>query len=235
METGYKQLTADDRNMIQRGLSEGLSGRQIAQHLGRCPSTVTRELARNQATASDDAVSAGRGARGRRRCGRRQLVTGSPLLRVVITDLKADWSPEQIAGRLKHMHPDEPNLRVSHETIYGYIYAQPRGELRQTLIAALRQTHKTRLPRTRGQARRGRLRDMVSIHERPTEAGGRGALGGRPHQGRRQRQRGRNPGRTQESLCPAGQSGWRRCRSGARRFHPPYAHLAARRAQDPDL
>ena len=140
METGYKQLTADDRNMIQRGLSEGLSGRQIAQHLGRCPSTVTRELARNQATASDDAVSAGRGARGRRRCGRRQLVTGSPLLRAVITDLKAGWPPEQIAGRLKHMHPDEPNLRVSHETIYGYIYAQPRGELRQTLIAALRQT-----------------------------------------------------------------------------------------------
>ena len=41
------------------------------------------------------------------------------------------WSPEQIAGRLKQMHPDEPSERVSHETIYAYIYAQPRGELRK--------------------------------------------------------------------------------------------------------
>lgn len=75
------------------------------------------------------------------------------------------------------MHPDEPDLQVSHETIYRYIYAQPRGELRKTLIAALRQAHKTRLPRTRGRDRRGRLRDMVSIHERPEEALGREVTG----------------------------------------------------------
>lgn len=177
MKTGYKQLTADDRNTIQRGLNEGLSGRQIAQRLGRCPSTVTREMARSQATGSYDAVSASRDARGRRRRGRRKLVAGSALLQRVVTDLKAGWSPEQIAGRLKHMHPDEPNLLVSHETIYRYIYAQPRGELRKTLIAALRQSHKTRLPRTRGRDRRGRLRDMVSIHERPVEALGREIAG----------------------------------------------------------
>jgi IS30 family transposase len=177
MENGYKQLTGDDRNTIQRGLNEGLSCRQIAQRLGRCPSTVTREIARNQATATYDAVSAGRGTHRRRRRGRRKLVAGSPLLQAVIKDLKAGWSPEQIAGRLKHMHPEEPNLLVSHETIYRYIYAQPRGELRKTLIAALRQAHKTRLPRTRGQDRRGRLRDMVSIHERPAEVLGREVVG----------------------------------------------------------
>jgi IS30 family transposase len=177
METGYRQLTADDRNTIQRGLNEGLSCRQIAQRLGRCPSTVTREMARSQPTATYDAVSAGRGTHRRRRRGRRKLVAGSVLLQTVVTDLKAGWSPEQIAGRLKHMHPDEPNLLVSHETIYRYIYAQPRGELRKTLIAALRQSHKTRLPRTRGRDRRGRLRDMVSIHERPVEALGRAIVG----------------------------------------------------------
>ena len=74
-----------------------------------------------------------------------KLVAGSPLLQAVIKDLKAGWSPEQIAFRLKHMHPDEPNLLVSHETIYRYIYAPPRGELRKTLIAALCQAHKTRV------------------------------------------------------------------------------------------
>jgi IS30 family transposase len=53
MKTGYKQLTADDRNTIQRGLNEGLSCRQIAQRLGRCPSTVTREMARSQAATEE--------------------------------------------------------------------------------------------------------------------------------------------------------------------------------------
>jgi IS30 family transposase len=177
MATGYQQLTVDDRNLIQRGLNTGMSCRQIAQRLGRCPSTVTREITRNQTTATYDAVSADRDAHRRRRRGRRKLVAGSPWLPVVITDLKAGWSPEQMAGRLKHRHPDEPQRLVSHETIYRYIYAQPRGELRKTLIAALRQAHKTRLPRTRGQDRRGRLRDRVSIHERPVAVLGREVAG----------------------------------------------------------
>ncbi len=75
------------------------------------------------------------------------------------------------------MHPDEPTERVSHETIYSYIYAQPRGELRKTLIAALRQAHKKRLARSRGTDRRGHLRDMVSIHTRPAEVLGRQVAG----------------------------------------------------------
>ena len=87
----------------------------------------------------------------------------------VIAELQAGWSPEQIACRLKQMHPDEPTRHVSHETIYRSIDAQPRGELRKILIAALRQSYKTRRPRTRGQDRRGRLRDRVSIHDRPVE------------------------------------------------------------------
>jgi IS30 family transposase len=75
------------------------------------------------------------------------------------------------------MHPEEPTERVSHETIYAYIYAQPRGELRKLLIGALRQAHKKRLTRSRGQDRRGRLRNMVSIRERPVEALGRQVAG----------------------------------------------------------
>lgn len=169
MGTDYQHLNADERNTLHRGLNDGLSCRQIARHLGRCPSTVTREIRRNQTTASYDAVTAGRQAQARCRRGRRKLVDGAPLAQAVVADLQAGWSPEQIAGRLKQMHPDERTRHVSHETIYRYIYAQPRGELRKTLIAALRQSHKTRRPRTRGPDRRGRLRDMVSIHERPAE------------------------------------------------------------------
>jgi IS30 family transposase len=104
-------------------------------------------------------------------------VAGSAPLQTVATDLKAGWSPEQIARRLSHIPTDEPKLLVSHATIYRYIYAQPRGELRKTLIAVLRQAHKSRLPRTRRQDRRGRLRDLVSIHKRSAEEQGREVVG----------------------------------------------------------
>ena len=173
MRTQYRQLTADDRNRIQRGLNEGLSRREIARRLGRWPSAVSREMARNRAGATYDAVSAGQRTRSRCRRGRRKLVVGTALLQEVHAGLLGGWSPEQIAGKLKQMHPDEPTERVSHETIYSYLYAQPRGELRKTLIAALRQVHKKRLARSRGTDRRGRLRDRVSIRERPAEALGR--------------------------------------------------------------
>jgi IS30 family transposase len=124
-----------------------------------------------------DAARAGQQACGRRRRGPRKLTSGSVLEREVHTGLQRGWSPQQIAGRLKQQHPDDPSERVSHETIYAYIYAQPRGELRKLLISNLRKAHKTRLPRRRGRDRRGRLRDMVSIHERPVEVLGRQVAG----------------------------------------------------------
>jgi IS30 family transposase len=173
MGTQYRQLTADDRNRIQTGLNKGLSRREIARGLDRWPSAVSREISRNRAGASYDAVSAEHRTWGRRRRGRRKLVIGTALLQEVHTGLLGGWSPEQIAGRLKQMHPDEPTERVSHETIYSYIYAQPRGALRKRLSAAWRPPQKTRGARSRGTDRRGRLRDMVSIHERPEEALGR--------------------------------------------------------------
>ena len=72
-------------------------------------------------------------------------------------------------GTLKRMYPADPTLNVSHETIYTAIYAQPRGELRRQLVACLRHGHSTRMPRTRGTDRRGKIPDMVSIHVRPPE------------------------------------------------------------------
>ena len=58
---------------------------------------------------------------------------------------------------------------MSHETIYNCIYAQPVGELRKELIAALRQAKNKRLPRSKGKDRRGQISDMLSIHMRPPE------------------------------------------------------------------
>jgi len=83
--------------------------------------------------------------------------------------LKSFNSPEQISGILKRMYPDDKTMQVSHETIYRAIYVIPRGALRKELIACLRQSRKSRRPRTRGEDRRGNIPNMVSIHERPSE------------------------------------------------------------------
>lgn len=88
---------------------------------------------------------------------------------IIARRLRRRHSPEQIAGILHRMHPDEPTLQVSHETIYTAIYAMPRGALRSELIACLRQSRKSRRPRARGEDRRGTIPDMTSIHDRPAE------------------------------------------------------------------
>jgi IS30 family transposase len=173
----YKHLSAEERNGIQTGLNLGLSRRALARRLGRAPSTISREVRCGCSGPSYDAARAGQQARRRRWRGPRKLKAGSALEREVQAGLRRGWSPEQIAGKLKQMHPQEPAARVSHETIYAYIYAQPRGALRKLLIGALRQAHKARLPRSRGRDRRGRLRNMVSIHDRPPEALGRQVAG----------------------------------------------------------
>ena len=67
------------------------------------------------------------------------------------------------------IHPQDPSLHVSHETIYTAIYAMPRGELRTEVVGWLRQGHAKRRPKTRGEDRRGQIPDMVNIRDRPPE------------------------------------------------------------------
>ena len=173
MGNHYSQLSMDERNLIHRCRNEGWSFRAIAQKLQRPTCTISREVARNTVGASYDATGAERATRARRRRGTVKLKAGSVLLNRVRALMAHHWSPEQIAGRLRQMNPDDPSLHVSHETIYCAIYAMPRGELRSTLIAQLRQAHKARKSRGRGQDRRNALPNMTSIHERPIEVAAR--------------------------------------------------------------
>ena len=81
----------------------------------------------------------------------------TPLGKTVLHELQRALSPEQIAGRLKLMHPDGPTLRVSHETIYNAVYMVARGELRTATIGVIRQSRSKRMPRARGVKRRGNI------------------------------------------------------------------------------
>jgi IS30 family transposase len=181
----YKQLSIEERTMIQTQLEMGIKPATIALGLNRSTSTITRELHRNEWTRPKSyrgpgrpAIAGGYRAEAAQRRAHactvtprveRRLRPGTTLWDHVVQYLKAGYSPEQIAGTLALVHPETPSLQVSHETIYTAIYAMPRGELRTEVIAWLRFGHAKRRPRARGEDRRGRIPDMVSIHDRPPE------------------------------------------------------------------
>ena len=171
--------------MIYTQLEMGLTPAAIARGLNRSASTLSRELRRNGWTRPTTCRGPGRppiagGYRATAAQTRAHACTGTPrvvrrrrpgtaLWDQVTRYLKAGYSPEQIAGTLAVVHSDTPSLQVSHETIDTAIYAMPRGALRTDVIGWLRFGHAKRRPRARGDDRRGRIPDMVSIHDRPPE------------------------------------------------------------------
>jgi IS30 family transposase len=172
------RLSLAEREEISRGLRAGESYRAIARRLGRAPSTVMREVR-----------ALGRGRRGYRawraelrrdRAARRprtaKLRRNLRLRRTVDELLRQRWSPEQIARRLRHDHPDEPEMWVSHETIYQSLFVQGRGALRSELTRYLRSGRARRRPHDRTKPS-GQLRDMVLISERPAEVDDRAVPG----------------------------------------------------------
>jgi IS30 family transposase len=165
-------LSGEEREEISRGLSAGLSARQIAAQLDRAPSTVCREISRNggesryRATVADS--QAWERARRPKIC---KLAAVRRLQQVVAEKLCLDWSPEQISGWLKHTFPDDECMQVSHETIYRSLFIQARGVLKKELMSHLRSRRKMRRSKkasTAGQ-QRGQIVDAVSIRERPAE------------------------------------------------------------------
>ncbi len=137
--------------------------------LGRSPSSLSRERRRNGGALGYGSVEAVACHAQRRLAARPppKLALHGHLWLVVSTCLSWRWSPQQIAGALKTVWPDTPDMHVSHETIYTTIYAHAKGELRKQLIACLRQGRSKRLSRSRGTDRRGGIPEMVSIHVRP--------------------------------------------------------------------
>ena len=172
MGTSYEQLNAEERATVMLMRGEGCSLRAMARKLHRAPSTISRELARNAGEAGAyDARDAGIRARRLRVKPRRtpKLAPHTVLFGVVEHYLREGWSPEQIAGTLKRVWPEDRERTVSHEAIYNALYVMPRGELRAELIACLRQGRGGRRPRSRGEDRRGQIPDMTSLHARPNE------------------------------------------------------------------
>src|SRR5262245_16539837 len=164
-------LSFAEREEIAVGLAAGESRRVIAARLGRHPSTVGREITRNRAVVGYRARAAEAQAQHRARRPKTARLAGNGRLREYVqARLVQGWSPGQIAAVLAREFPDEPEMRVCHETIYQAIYVQGRGALRRELAACLRTGRAVRRPRGRPGERRGRIPGMVMISERPAEA-----------------------------------------------------------------
>jgi len=136
----YTHLSHEERETLSVGLAQGHSIRTMATVLGRAPSTLSRESARNATKGHPyRACTAHTLAAARARQPRRPRKHLDPWLwRYVQTHLVHGCSPEQIAGRLRREYPDDMRKRLSAETIYVALYVLPRGALRSERLAALR-------------------------------------------------------------------------------------------------
>ena len=185
-----RYLSMSEREEIFAGVERGESISKIARLISRAPSTVLRELRRNmrhqlyrsrsrlepspqgrrriQPWNYRPSLAQERAVRLASRPKTAKLATNAALRELVQAKLVKKLSPEQISRRLRKQFPDDPEMQVSHETIYQSIYVQGRGALRRELAVCLRTGRALRRPHRRGQERRGgRIPNMVNISQRP--------------------------------------------------------------------
>jgi IS30 family transposase len=172
MEKHYKHLNAEERGVILAEHQRGSSLRQIGRIVGRHHGTIGLELTRGATPDGYDPHVArlARDAAQLRSRRRRKLVPEAPFYDWVRNRLiHWCWSPEQIAARLRRMHPDDPSQRISHEAIYAAIYAQPRGSLKTLMIEALRQAKPKRGARRTTLAGSAMVPETLRIIYRPED------------------------------------------------------------------
>lgn len=160
-------LSMTEREEISRGLVAGCSLREIARHLQRAPSSISREVRRHGGAECYRAMRADWRAWKRARRPKQCLLARNDRLRQLVAyKLKIDWSPQQISAWLEIAYADDETMRVSHETIYRSLFIQARGALKRELVKHLRRGHTIRAPRKRGP---GSMPDGISIRERPAQ------------------------------------------------------------------
>ena len=181
--TKRPRLTFEQREEIAVLQASGVSNSEIARRVGCHRSTIGRELAKGSTTFPDRApryraTTAQLAADRRAKRAKGGKLAMNPRLRAEVQlRLEDENSPEQISARLRVDFPHDPEMRVSHETIYKALYVQGRGELRRDLHKRLRTGRAVRKVRRREGERRGRIPGMVNISERPAEVAERAVPG----------------------------------------------------------
>lgn len=167
----YSRIGTEEREQIFALINQGKSVREIGKILKRSHSTIIREINRcggREHYSPSKAASHAEKQNGTK--GRRRLIDSKPeALYEAFSRLFANLSPEQISSSIKRDYLEDPWMRISHESIYRYIYAMPRGELKKVVISYLRKRRRLRKDRKSSHERRGRIIDATPISERPAE------------------------------------------------------------------
>jgi len=174
------RLSLAEREEISRGMAKGSTLTAIAAQLGRSASTISREVCRNSTPTGYRAVRADRMSEARTRRPRPPKLARHPELRAVVERRLAErWSPQQISRRLELDFPDDPSMRVSHETIYMSLFVQAKGGLPGQLAVHLRTRRVPAPAAATGLPRAPRIKDMAPIPSPPQEATGSSSATGR--------------------------------------------------------
>ena len=167
----YKQLTVEERYQIYAFNKAGMSKSEISRQLNRHPSTIGRELSRNCGLRGYRPGQAHRLTRERKRGAYKYRKLTAEVKDWVIQLLRQDLSPEQVVDYLSC----EKKLSLHHETIYRLIYADRKrgGDLYKHLRIASKPYRK----RYGSYDKRGRIKNRVSIDERPVVVDARSRIG----------------------------------------------------------
>ena len=165
----YKHLSSEERDQIAYLRAQGESVQDIAESIRRNKSSISRELKRNRSPIYNIYLANKaheRAIKRKHESVQRQRIRNPLIRRYIMKKLKLKWSPELIAGRLAIEYPE---LRISHEAIYQFIYD---GSIRteHNLVPYLARAHKRRRLRTHSHRHKTpHIPQRVSIKERPLE------------------------------------------------------------------
>jgi IS30 family transposase len=167
----YTRMTLEEREHIFALVNQGKSNREIAANVKRSHTTISKELRRCGTKFEYSPSKAHKKARGKDPFrGRKKILDIRPeVFKDVLERLFKKHSPEQISKSIRDENANEPRKWISHESIYRYIYAFPRGELRKVFTAYLRSQRRYRKDRSKIHSRRGQIPDAIPISERPKE------------------------------------------------------------------
>lgn len=177
----YHRISFFEREEISRQIALGSSLRLIASMLKRTPSSISREIRQSKVVelkyyraifAQQQSIKTRHKLR-----KNRKLANNAALRKFVLSHLANNWSPEQIAKRLIILYPNNMSMRISHETIYSYIYVFPRGTFKRRLVSYLRRNHQYRHRKDGRRGKPGSIQNYFSIEERPQEVTGRAVPG----------------------------------------------------------
>jgi IS30 family transposase len=166
----YHHFTREERYLVSYMVVAGFSLREIGRRIGKHHGSISREIKRNRPTYADDAVywyDAAEFYEKERRCkARHHRRRHERLVAYVMERIKLDWSPEAISGRLKVEYTNDTQMRISHETIYRWIYLDSRNK--GELYCHLRRRHKYRRRQKRYGSGRRFIPGRISIDQRPS-------------------------------------------------------------------